>query len=174
MNIFMTNGTFDYLKRIKEKHPQEMLLLMENDNSALLLHETARSTIFNEPRRFEIIEGVGDLDTSGFVVMNHIPVTDEGRPVIEYRFKNRHRLIEKQAGFIALRVLRPLKNNTYVILTMWKDEYSFQLWKQSADFKNAHKEKETPQTIGVQANVFAGPSYVSTYLIREEEEENLS
>lgn len=171
----MTNGTFDYLKRIQEKHPQEhSLLLMRNADSALLLHETNSSTIFKEPRRFEVIISKGELRTDdGFIVMNHIPTTDEGRPLLEHRFKSRDQLVEQQHGFVAIRMLRPLKNNTYVILTMWEDEQSFRLWQQSTAFQKAHKQKETDKNTSVHSDIFAGPTYIATYVIQiDEAEEN--
>ena len=36
-------------------------------------------------------------------------------------------------------VLRPLSNDTYVILTMWETEQNFKDWTESRSFENAHK-----------------------------------
>ena len=94
MNVYMTTGTYTFLKTIKEKHANEIIFLMQNGQTALLLHETSGKTVFASPRRYEVVDGKGTIQNKGFVVMNHIPVTEEGRPLIEYRFKNQVGVIE--------------------------------------------------------------------------------
>ncbi|MBM4764175.1 antibiotic biosynthesis monooxygenase [Bacillus sp. B15-48] len=166
MNFYITSGTLEFLKKLMTKHPQEKILLMGDDDSAVLFHETSGKTIFNQPRKYEVINSVGSFDKAGYAVLNHIPVTDEGRPLFEYQFKNRQGKIEHQPGFAAIRVLRPLVSNTYVILTLWENEAAFSKWKETDAFQMAHKKQKT----GAQPpNIFAGPSYITTYSIAEEE-----
>ncbi|USK60673.1 antibiotic biosynthesis monooxygenase family protein [Peribacillus asahii] len=161
MNIYMTTGTYDFLKMKKNKHPNEKIFLMQNPQNTLLLHETSGKTVFVSPRRFEVVEGKGDLQDRGFVVMNNIPVTEEGRPNLEYQFKNRADLIEKEPGFIAMRVLRPIKSDTYVILTVWEKESDFDKWTRSQSFKEAHNiEKPKPASTG---HLFSGAPYITKY-----------
>jgi heme-degrading monooxygenase HmoA len=164
MNVYITVGTFGYLKTIKEKNPQEKIVIMENDDSALLLHETEGETVFKEPRRYEVIDASGDIGTEGYVVLNNIPVTDEGRPIFEYRFKNRSKQIENEPGFQAIRVLRPLSSNTYIVLTVWENETAFSNWKNSSSFQVAHKKQEETQP---KAQIFASPSYTTKYTLKE-------
>ena len=57
--------------------------------NSLLLHETAGKTVFQTPRRYEVIGSSGTLQENGYFVFNNIPVTDEGRPIFEHRFKER-------------------------------------------------------------------------------------
>jgi heme-degrading monooxygenase HmoA len=116
----MTSGTYDYLKKIEDKHPNETMVTMQNPDTAVLIHETSAGTLFKEPRSYEVIDSSGSFDHAGFAVLNNIPVTDEGRPLFEHRFKNRAGLIENEPGFAAIRVLRPLESNTYIILTRGK------------------------------------------------------
>lgn len=73
----------------------------------MLIHETEGNSLFHEPRPYEVLDAVGLLGGE-FIVCNNIPVTDEGRPLFEHRFNQRARLIEKEPGFVAIRVLRPL------------------------------------------------------------------
>ena len=90
--------------------------------------------------RYDVLDAVGEFKGQpGYIVCNNISVTDEGRPVFENRFKNRAGLIENEPGFQAIRVLRPLSNDTYVILTMWETEQNFKDWTESRSFENAHK-----------------------------------
>ncbi|MDE3838137.1 antibiotic biosynthesis monooxygenase [Bacillus methanolicus] len=166
MNLYITSGTYEYLKTLKEKHPSEYIILMQNSENSLLLHETEGKSVFKEPRKYEVIDSSGTFENAGFAVLNHIPVTDEGRPVFEYRFKNRSRSIENQPGFAAIRVLRPLSSNTYIILTLWENEQGFERWQKSKAFEKAHDKKETD--VGVEKQkIFSGPSYITKYVIPE-------
>lgn len=168
MNLYITSGTADYLLRFKEKHPGETLVLMNNNDSSILVHETDGNSLFNEPRRYEIIDSAGSLDHAGFAVLNNIPVTDEGRPLFEDRFLNRPRMIENEPGFVAIRVLRPLSSNTYTILTVWENEGAFENWQKSKAYEHAHKKRGTEAGIdGAKPNIFESASYVTKYYIGE-------
>ncbi|MDP4163436.1 MAG: antibiotic biosynthesis monooxygenase [Bacillota bacterium] len=169
MNLYMTTGTFDFLKTIKDKNPEEKMMLMQNGEGALLLHETIGKTVFSTPRKYEVLDSVGELDDNGFVVMNNIPVSEEGRPVFEYRFKNRAGMIEQEPGFVAIRVLRPLSNDTYIILTVWENADAFQNWQNSKAYEKAHEKRGTEQGIDAKPNVFSGSSYVTKYIVPENE-----
>lgn len=168
----MTAGTYDYLIKIKQAQMNEQMLLMMHEDQALLLHETKGETIFKEPRCYEVIDAVGALDDTRFVVMNNIPVTDEGRMLFEHRFKNRDGLIEKMPGFVGIRVLRPLTSDTYVIVTLWKDESNFNEWKNSEAFGKSHQKPAPGSESGggmSPKKIFSGASYVTKYYIPEEE-----
>lgn len=165
MNVFMTTGTLDFLIKIANNYSDEKMLTMVNENGALLLHESKNDTVFNQPRRYEVIESVGELVNKGFVVMNNIPVTEEGRPLFEHQFKNRSGKLETQAGFTALRVLRPSSSNTYVILTIWENETSYQHWKSTDSFKDSHTTNVSVNK--TQPKIFESASYISTYTITE-------
>lgn len=163
MNVYITTGTLGFLKKIKEKHPTEKMVLMGERDSAALLHESSKETVFSHPRKYEVIDSAGTFENAGYAVMNNIPVTDEGRPLFEYRFSNRPRQVEKEPGFAAIRVLRPLSSNTYVILTLWEAKSAFDKWQLSSASKEMHQEKGQP------SNIFSGSPYITTYSIAEEE-----
>jgi heme-degrading monooxygenase HmoA len=168
MNVFMTTGTYGYLLKVKEKHEGEAMVLMMDEDTALLLHETSGETVFKEPRRYEVVDGAGTYEKARFVVMNNIPVAEEGRPLFEHSFKNRDRSIDQMPGFVGIRILRPLSSDTYVILTLWKDESDFERWKQSDSFSKSHQKA----AFGSEAahppkKIFAGASYVKKYYIPE-------
>lgn len=167
MYIYITTGTFEFLKLIKEKYSQETMALMGNEDGALLLHESNGETVFKEPRKYEKLDSTGAIGETGFVVMNNIPVTTEGRPIFEYRFKNRSKQIENEPGFLSIRVLRPLSGNTYIIMTVWENETAFNNWKNSASFKGAHH-KQGEETGGEpQPKIFASASYTKKYDLSE-------
>ena len=150
MNFYITSGTYDFLVKIYEEHRNEKVIIAQNAEGTLLMHETEGSTFFEEPRKYEVIDAHGDLAQTGFVVFNNIPVTDEGRPVFEYRFKNRARKIEEEPGFMAIRVLRPMDSDTYIILTQWKDADAFHAWQDSKAYAKAHEKRGTSEGMDAQ------------------------
>ncbi|CAM3778269.1 antibiotic biosynthesis monooxygenase family protein [Mesobacillus thioparans] len=169
MNLFITSGTADFLLKLKEKHQGENMVLMNSNESSILVHETEGKTLFSSPRKYEVIDSAGTLGREGFAVFNNIPVTDEGRPLFEDRFLNRPRMIENEPGFVAIRVLRPLSSNTYIILTIWENESSFENWQKSKAYAHAHKNRGTETGIdGAKPNIFESASYVSKYYIEGE------
>lgn len=166
MNFYIAYGTSSYLELLKSSIHEGSLLALQNENTAILMHETNGKSYFKEGKNYEIIDSSGAIVDGKFAVLNNIPVTEEGRPVFEYRFKNRARLIEKEPGFVAIRVLRPLHSDTYIILTLWENEISFKDWQQSQAYNKAHEKREKRE---VKQSIFARPSYVSTYYQIEEE-----
>ncbi|YCI78167.1 antibiotic biosynthesis monooxygenase [Bacillus sp. R1-10] len=171
MNVFITSGTYDFLKIKKDKHPNEKILLMQNPDTAVLLHETTGKTIFSSPRKYEVVDGKGTLQDHGYVVMNNIPVSEEGRPVFEHRFKNRAGFIENEPGFVALRVLRPINSETYIILTIWEKQADFLNWKNSSSFKMAHNSDSKAPVTNSSQKMFSGEAYVTQYTLVKDSEE---
>lgn len=112
---------------------------------------------------YEVLDQKGQLEVGAFAVFNNIPVTEEGRELFESRFQNRAGLVEKEPGFAAIRILRPLDSDTYVILTMWEDESAFTTWQSSQAYSHAHKKRGTSEGIDKRPNIFPRPSFVTTY-----------
>ncbi|SES99700.1 Heme-degrading monooxygenase HmoA [Salinibacillus kushneri] len=161
MKVLMTIGTLEYLQKIKQDHPEANILIMQNATNGLAYYEGNNDDVFSEERTYETVDSVGEMKEEGYVVMNNIPVTDEGRPIFEDHFLNRQGKIEEMPGFQAIRVLRPVHGNTYIILTQWENEKRFHDWKNSQSFARAHqnqseKNQERP-------SYSAGPSYVTAY-----------
>jgi len=112
---------------------------------------------------YEVLDQKGRLEDGAFAVFNNIPVTEEGRELFESRFQNRAGLVEKEPGFAAIRILRPLDSDTYVILTMWEDESAFTTWQSSQAYSHAHKKRGTSEGIDKRPNIFPRQSFVTTY-----------
>ncbi len=163
MKIYLTFGTSDYLKTFIETHPSEKLMLLGNDETSVLIHETEGNTIFNEPLSYEIIDGSGEIGIGSFAVFNNVPVSDESRAVFEDRFKKRAGLVEQEKGFCSIRVLRPLASDTFVILTLWELEKDFTAWQQSQAYGTAHAKRGTADGIDKKPSIFPRPSFVTKY-----------
>lgn len=165
VNIYLTTGTYDFLQKRKDQFPNELILLMQSGGTALLLHETTGKTVFAAPRRYEVIAGKGTFQHKGFITMNNIPVTDEDRSTLEYRLKNQTGPIENAPGFIASRALRPIKSDTYIVLTAWEKESDFIKWKTSKPFFQAHAHEIEELKPSSTTTFFSPASYVSNYMV---------
>lgn len=139
MKAFMTNGTLALLKNIAAKNPDLDFYYMSSSTSTLAYYESTGKDVFSTGRDYEVLISKGDIVQEGFIVMNNIPVTDEGKPVFEDRFRQRQNEVDAMPGFQAFRLLRPLKGNTYVVFTAWKTEQDYNNWKNSDQFKKAHQ-----------------------------------
>jgi heme-degrading monooxygenase HmoA len=163
MNVYITAGTVDYLKKIENKYPSETMVTLANATAALLLHETDGGTVFKEPRKYDVLDSAGEFKESGFVVMNNVPVTDEGRPLFENEYHDRAKILSNDPGFIAARVLRPLSSNPYIILTIWESEVNFQTSKNLHQFSSLLEQKE----LGIDQlpKIFTSNPYINQYTI---------
>ena len=69
-----------------------------------------------------------------FFVNNRIFVNPGFEDEFEERFRRRAGEIDKQPGFVAMRVLRPLGNQApYVVETQWESQAAFRAWVGSDD-----------------------------------------
>lgn len=161
----MTNGTSDLLEKIVMKHPHLMIHLMKSKTSTLAYYENAKKSIFQAGRGYEVIVQNGDIKDEGYVVMNNIPLSEEGIPVFEYRFKKRQTALNNVEGFQAFRLLKPKKGNIYVVLTQWAAEEDYEAWKESEDFSIAHQN----QTVKPPA-YFTERPFITIYTMGEEDE----
>ncbi|MDP2606376.1 MAG: antibiotic biosynthesis monooxygenase [Deltaproteobacteria bacterium] len=84
-------------------------------------------------------------------VSNRIQVAKGHEQDFEARFGGRARLVENMHGFVRLEILRPINSDYYIVLTHWQDEASFRAWTDSAEFKEAHRNRPP-------AEMFSGPN----------------
>jgi heme oxygenase (mycobilin-producing) len=160
----MTNGTVDFLSKLTDKYPAIHFHFMNGASNDLAYYEGTKQKVFTAGRDYEIIIQNGDIQDTGFVVMNNIPVLDEGKPIFEDNFKKRQQAVDKQEGFQAFRLLKPVSGNTYVVFTQWDSYESFEKWKNSKEFKEAHTDTKPPA-------YFADRPFVTTYHMIEKEKE---
>ncbi|WP_164669558.1 antibiotic biosynthesis monooxygenase family protein [Virgibacillus doumboii] len=159
MNAFMTNGTFDFLKKLEDKHPKIDFFYMNGESSTLVYYEADnKKSVFSSGRAYASVIETGQMQKSGFVVMNNISVTEDGTETFEERFKLRQQNVDSMPGFQAFRLLRPKSGNTYVVLTQWATETDFENWKNSDQFKKAHKDGGTKPPA-----YFADRPFITTY-----------
>ncbi|WP_449354101.1 antibiotic biosynthesis monooxygenase family protein [Virgibacillus natechei] len=164
MKAYMTIGTTDFLQKIAAKHQDIHFHLMNSNEGSLAYYEDESKNIFSSGKGYEIVIQNGHIEEEGYVVMNNIPVTEDGGSSFEERFKNRQNATDKMPGFQAFRFLRPLKGNTYVVLTQWRSEEDFENWKNSDAFKKAHQGQGTKPPA-----YFPDKPFITTYHMHDSE-----
>ena len=162
MHIYITTGTFHFLKRIQEKQANLPLILLNNPKTAALIHETEGKTLFSSPRKFEVSDGFGSIKQEGFFALYHIPVSIEDRPSFEFELKTKLASLNNQYGIHAMRLLRPIKSDTYVVMTSWENEQAYAKWDSGKLFTN----KSNPFNTQI---LFTSNPYTVTYHAYKEE-----
>lgn len=76
----------------------------------------------------------------GVVKINAITVPAESGDELARRFAARAGAVDGQPGFEGFELLRPTDDRTtWLVLTRWKDEESFNAWVSSPAFMHGHK-----------------------------------
>lgn len=162
MNFYIALGTVDFLEKLREKHKKENMTVFYNNETAILLHETTKKTVFAAPRKYETITGSGNIKEAGFSAFTYVPVTEEGKPLFEYNITQMNTLSQNISGLVAFRSLRPIKSDTYVVASFWVKESFYLDWTRSTSFEQFEQIIEKTKA-GLNQTVFSGPVYTKTF-----------
>ena len=168
MKIYMTSGTPEFMETIRRKHQKETMFIMHGEGNTVLLHETEGKSVFATPRSFDVLEGAHALEQRGTFVLLNFPITDETDALLEQRFVKEGAHIGATSGLISYRVLRPIKHDTYIVLTQWAGPASFEVWQQTDDYK-ALFGSHSASAASTQ-NIFVSKPYVTKYVAKPIEE----
>lgn len=172
MYLYLTSGTPEFMELLQKKYSKEPMIVLYGDGNTVLLHETDKKSVFASPRSYEIIGKVNALKEQGFFSMNYIPVKSDSRKIFEDRFLETIHTLKNEPGFIAFRLLKPLHDETYIVLSEWTGPHSFEAWKASSSYKEVYENKSV---YGVdRGNIFTSAPYVKTFLTKRSEDEDES
>jgi len=165
LNVYMTFGTHDFLKKLYEKHKGDKNIhLLDGSGTSSLLLETEGKSIFKSGKRYDMIDASGGFEGATFVVMHHIPVSRQDTDLFRYEAKERTGLIQKQPGNKGVRILKEKKEDIFLIVSIWDSSGDFRRFQSSPDFEQlAIPQANIPQEL------FTGKSYVKMYSIYREE-----
>ena len=172
MFLYLTSGTPELMTSLQKKYSKEHMIVLYGQESAVLLHESLKKSVFASPRSYEIIREINTLDERGFFVLNHIPVISESRKIFEDRFFERIQTIENEPGFVAFRLLRPLNDDVYISLSEWTGSHSFEAWKASKAYKDIYENEKPTEGVN-RSNIFTSAPYAKTYISGHPEEDEL-
>ncbi len=73
------------------------------------------------------------------IVQNRIRISEQFRNQFLERFKDRDSSLKNQKGFVSNYILEPTgKDDEFVVMTIWDNQNSFELWTKSEDFNKSH------------------------------------
>lgn len=164
-----TSGTYHFLQELTQKHRQTDFYFMRNNQSTLVYYEhKQKKSIFVSGKTFSILQTAGPIQAKGFITMEHIPVTDDGVKLFQDRLASLFPELVDRSGVTAMRALKGVKKQEFVIMTQWKNERYEQLWKESP----FHKEQDLRQFTRLSA-YFAERPFTNEYYMIEKDEETI-
>lgn len=96
------------------------------------------------------------------VKINAITVPADSGDELARRFAARAGAVENQDGFEGFELLKPTDNRTiWLVVTRWRDEASFEAWRDSAAFGQAHRAAaersggKPPAPVGVNSELWS-------------------
>lgn len=75
------------------------------------------------------------------MVVNRIAVAEGYGEQFEERFRNRAQLVDSMPGFIRWQLVRPIKGDTYNVVTYWESMQDFENWTNSPEFQQGHGQR---------------------------------
>ncbi|OCS87234.1 antibiotic biosynthesis monooxygenase family protein [Caryophanon tenue] len=169
MKMYMTSGTADFMETVRQKHKKHEIFIMHGEGNTLLLHESDKKSVFATPRNFEVIQSNGTLEQKGFFALHNVPVSDESRLLFEQRYMKQQALFEDASGLIAYRFLRPIKHETYILLTQWAGPASYERWQQTDSYTQLFGGESSTGIANTQI-LFMSKPYVTKYTAKPLEE----
>lgn len=169
MYFYSTSGTPEFMEKIQAKHSDLNMYLLHGQGNSLLMYETEKKkSVFATPRKFEIIDGRGEFEHRGYIGVENVPVADEGRPVFEQAVKKSIANLHNDTSCIAFRVLRPIKAETYLIVTQWAGPASYDVWKESPTYKDGIASIIHNMSTSTQA-MYNSKAYTSSFSVATKE-----
>ena len=169
MNFYLTSGTPEFMERLLTKYAKEKMILLHGQGNSVVMHESEKKSVFATPRRFEVIDGAGHFEQRGFVAMQNVPVMEESRPLFEERIIKAIAHLKQDASCIAYRVLRPVKAETYVVVTQWAGPASFEVWTKSNAF-HAELAQLLDSSSSPTQTFFTSKTYTTTFTAPQPEQ----
>jgi heme-degrading monooxygenase HmoA len=96
------------------------------------------------------------------IKVNAITVPAEGGDELAHRFAARAGAVDDQPGFEGFELLKPTdERNTWLVITRWADDESFQAWVSSPAFGHGHRsdaesaDKPAAPRVGMSSEVWS-------------------
>lgn len=155
MYIYLATGTADFMEHLQAKYKKENMTVLYGGQQSVLMHVTEGKTKFATPQSFEVVEEVGEFEPGGFYAITYIDIFEDSQLSFENRLKSKSFHFVNEPGFIAYKLLKPIKSTVFAIIQQWTGPNSYQVWRDSAnyaedfDFMGSHETDRRPTTLAV-------------------------
>jgi heme-degrading monooxygenase HmoA len=106
--------------------------------------------------------GFGTMNAMTVIKINAITVPADSGDKLAKRFAQRAGAVDGQDGFEGFELLQPTdERTTWLVVTRWRDEESFQAWLNSPAFGHGHRSAaeraggEAPKPVAVRSEVWS-------------------
>lgn len=89
------------------------------------------------------------------IKINAIEVPADSGDALAERFAPRARAMDDVPGCLGFELLRPEDDRTtWLVVTRWENEESFEAWKSSQAFREGHSQKEGHRPVGTSSQIW--------------------
>lgn len=134
MYVYLATGTSDFMELLQKKYKKENMTVLYGGQQSLLMHVTEGKTKFATPQSFEVVDAKGEFQESGYYTITFIDIFDDSHESFLGRIKSKDLAFTHEPGFIAYKLLRPLKSTVCAIIQQWTGANSYQAWKNSSAY----------------------------------------
>ncbi|RDX00836.1 antibiotic biosynthesis monooxygenase family protein [Listeria kieliensis] len=128
--IYITSGTEHYLRQILAEHPGEGIMLLQNYEHSILLHETSGASVFKEENTYRKLQSSGKMKGYGFVTLEYIMMQrDEEVPIFLQNYEQMVRQLHETPGLQCVQLGQSLTQNKFLVLAFWDSEMYYQAFK---------------------------------------------
>lgn len=134
MFVYLAAGTSDFMELLQKKYKKEKMTVLYGGQQSLLMHITEGKTKFATPQSFEVIHEVNEFQEHGFYTITYIDIFDDSQRSFENRMLSKDFNFVKEPGFVAYKLLRPVRSTVCAIIQQWSGSNSYEAWKLSAGY----------------------------------------
>ncbi|TDM07478.1 antibiotic biosynthesis monooxygenase [Macrococcus lamae] len=138
MYTYLTHGSEYYMQRLIDNNNDRTLMKYAGQEDIILYEETTEKSVFSSPESFEVVESDGSMTDDAPLMLRYFQVSDERRKAAESRLTGEKNFAEYD-GYIAYRLLRPLRGQTYCVALQFQDEDMLDDFRKSSVYREHYE-----------------------------------
>lgn len=172
MFLYLTAGTSDFMEMLQKKYAKEKMTVLYNGEQSLLMHHTDGKSKFATPRSFIVVDSKGEFTDRGFYTVTYVDILDDSALSFEERLKSKKLGFLNEPGFVAYKLLKPIKSTSFAIIIQWTGVDSYQVWKISDAYQSDFDFMQENMPTDRRPTTLAVAPYTVEYSTTPSEEEN--
>ncbi|PTG36709.1 signal transduction protein TRAP, partial [Staphylococcus chromogenes] len=113
MKLYITYGTYGYIHQIQLNNKDRNLMVFSSEDRSVLIEETDKESVFQQPKSFSSLTRVGDISEEDFQVVISIPTSEDHKYQLEKKLDSYYPNLSEYEGYKSFRLLKPVKDNVY-------------------------------------------------------------
>lgn len=168
MKLYITYGTYGYIHQIQLNNKDRNLLIFSSDDRSVLIDETEKESVFQQPNAFRSLSRVGDISENDFQAVISIPTSEDHKYQLEKKLGAYYPTLSDFEGYKSFRLLKPLKENVYKVMFGFESRTAYEDFKKSSVFRENFSKEAVRSLAGVTS---AHSSYLERYFYPISEED---